>query len=92
MAGSSVGRVGGVERICGLANGRGLGRADPVTRGGSAAPSLIGRPVGDHGSSAEDTYCPVSTCPDFRVNVYRMGELAGLSFVAGAGLPVRHVS
>jgi hypothetical protein len=46
--------------------------------------SLIGRPVGEHGSSATDTDRPVSTCPDFRVNVYQMGELARLSFVAGA--------
>jgi hypothetical protein len=54
--------------------------------------SAIGRPVGDHGSSASDACCLVSTCPDSRVNVYQMGEPARLSFVAGAGLPVRHVS
>jgi amidase len=38
-----------------------------------------------------DAYCLVSTCPDFRINVYQMCKLAKLSFVAGAELPKRYL-
>lgn len=38
-----------------------------------------------------DAYCLVSTCPDFRINVYQMCKLARLSFVAGAELPKRYI-
>src|SRR5262249_62345503 len=38
-----------------------------------------------------DAYCLVSTCPDFRINVYQMCKLAKLSFVAGEELPKRYV-
>jgi amidase len=31
-----------------------------------------------------DAYCLVSTCPDFRINVYQMCKIGKLSFVAGA--------
>lgn len=34
-----------------------------------------------------DAYCLVSTCPDFRINVYQMCDIAKLSFVAGAEIP-----
>jgi acetamidase/formamidase len=47
--------------------------------------------VSDYGFSAADAYCLVSTCPDFRINVYQMCKLAKLSFVAGAELPKRYV-
>jgi acetamidase/formamidase len=48
--------------------------------------------VNDYGFSAEDAYFIVSTCPDFRVNVYQMCRLHKLSFVAGAELPVRYLN
>ncbi len=38
-----------------------------------------------------DAYCLVSTCPDFRINVYQMCKIGKLSFVAGAELPKRYV-
>jgi amidase len=47
--------------------------------------------IGEHGYSPTDAYCLVSTCPDFRINVYQMCKLAKLSFVAGAELPKRYV-
>jgi acetamidase/formamidase len=47
--------------------------------------------IGDFGLSPVDAYCLVSTCPDFRINVYQMCKLGKLSFVAGAELPKRYV-
>jgi acetamidase/formamidase len=38
-----------------------------------------------------DAYCLVSTCPDFRINVYQMCKIGKLSFVAGAEIPKRYV-
>jgi acetamidase/formamidase len=52
---------------------------------------LIEWMVSDFGFSAADAYCLVSTCPDFRINVYQMCKLAKLSFVAGAELPRRYL-
>jgi acetamidase/formamidase len=52
---------------------------------------LIDWLVQEHGFNATDAYCLVSTCPDFRINVYQMCKLAKLSFVAGAELPKRYV-
>src|SRR5205085_8572398 len=39
-----------------------------------------------------DAYCLVSTCPDFRINVYQMCKIAKLNFVAGAEIPKRYLS
>jgi acetamidase/formamidase len=39
-----------------------------------------------------DAYCLISTCPDFRINVYQMCKIGKLSFVAGAEIPKRYVS
>lgn len=47
--------------------------------------------VAEHGLSATEAYCLVSTCPDFRVNVYQMCKIGKLSFVAGAELPKKYV-
>src|SRR5262245_3822983 len=47
--------------------------------------------ISDYGFSPTDAYCLVSTCPDFRINVYQMCKLAKLNFVAGAELPKRYV-
>lgn len=47
--------------------------------------------ITDYGFTPTDAYCLVSTCPDFRINVYQMCKLAKLSFVAGAELPKRYL-
>jgi amidase len=47
--------------------------------------------ITDYRLTPTDAYCLVSTCPDFRINVYQMCKLAKLSFVAGAELPKRYV-
>lgn len=47
--------------------------------------------VSDHGYTPVDAYCLVSTCPDFRINVYQMCKIGKLSFVAGAQLPKRYL-
>jgi acetamidase/formamidase len=47
--------------------------------------------IGEYGFSPTDAYCLVSTCPDFRINVYQMCKIGKLSFVAGAELPKRYV-
>lgn len=38
-----------------------------------------------------DAYCLVSTCPDFRINVYQMCKVGKLSYVAGAEIPKRYI-
>ncbi len=50
---------------------------------------LIDWLVTDYGFSPTDAYCLVSTCPDFRINVYQMCKVAKLSYVAGAEIPRR---
>ncbi len=45
--------------------------------------------VTEYGFSPTDAYCLVSTCPDFRINVYQMCKIGKLSFVAGAEIPRR---
>ncbi len=47
--------------------------------------------ITDYGLSPTDAYCLVSTCPDFRINVYQMCKIGKLSFVAGAELPKRYL-
>lgn len=47
--------------------------------------------IADYGFTATDAYCLVSTCPDFRINVYQMCRLGKLSYVAGAELPKRYL-
>jgi acetamidase/formamidase len=46
----------------------------------------------DYGLSPTDAYCLVSTCPDFRINVYQMCKIGKLSFVAGAEIPRKYMS
>jgi amidase len=47
--------------------------------------------ITDFGFSPTDAYCFVSTCPDFRINVYQMCKIGKLSFVAGAEIPKRYI-
>jgi acetamidase/formamidase len=55
----------------------------------TATVNLMDWLIAEYGFSPTDAYCLVSTCPDFRINVYQMCKLGKLSFVAGAELPKR---
>jgi acetamidase/formamidase len=57
----------------------------------TATIELIDWLVTDHGFSATDAYCLVSTCPDFRINVYQMCKIGKLSFVAGAEIAKKYL-
>ena len=46
--------------------------------------------ITEYGFTPTDAYCLVSTCPDFRINVYQMCKLAKLNFVAGAEIPKKY--
>ena len=47
--------------------------------------------ISDYGFSPTDAYCLVSTCPDFRINIYQMCKIGRLDFVAGAEIPRRYL-
>jgi acetamidase/formamidase len=47
--------------------------------------------ISEHGFSAVDAYCLVSTCPDFRINVYQMCRIRNLRPVAGAEIPKKYL-
>jgi acetamidase/formamidase len=47
--------------------------------------------IADHGFTPTDAYCLVSTCPDFRINVYQMCKIGKLSYVAGAEIPKKYL-
>jgi acetamidase/formamidase len=58
----------------------------------TATINLIDWLVSDYHFSPTDAYCVVSTCPDFRINVYQMCKLGKLNYVAGAELPKRYLA
>jgi amidase len=47
--------------------------------------------IAEYGFTPTDAYCLVSTCPDFRINVYQMCKIGKLSFVAGAEIPRKYL-
>ncbi len=47
--------------------------------------------ITEHGFTPTDAYCLVSTCPDFRINIYQMCKIGKLSYVAGAEIPKRYL-
>ncbi len=57
----------------------------------TATVNLIDWLVTDFGFTPTDAYCLVSTCPDFRINVYQMCRVGKLAYVAGAELPRRYL-
>jgi amidase len=57
----------------------------------TATVNLIDWLTADFAFTPTDAYCLVSTCPDFRINVYQMCKIAKLSFVAGAEIPKRYL-
>ena len=48
--------------------------------------------ITDYNFTPTDAYCLVSTCPDFRINVYQMVKIAGLRYVAGAEISKKIIS
>lgn len=48
--------------------------------------------ITDFGYTPTDAYCLVSTCPDFRINVYQMCKIGKLNYVAGAEIPKKYAS
>ena len=57
----------------------------------TATKHLIEWLVTEYNFTPTDAYCLVSTCPDFRINVYQMCNIAKLSFVAGAEIPLKYI-
>jgi acetamidase/formamidase len=47
--------------------------------------------ITEHRFSPTDAYCLVSTCPDFRINVYQMCKIGKLNYVAGAEIPKKYL-
>ena len=47
--------------------------------------------ITEYGFTPTDAYCLVSTCPDFRINVYQMCKIAKLQYVAGAEIPKKYI-
>jgi acetamidase/formamidase len=57
----------------------------------TATVNLMAWLIADYGFTPTDAYCFVSTCPDFRINVYQMCKLGKLNYVAGAEVPKRYL-
>ncbi len=57
----------------------------------TATVNLIDWLITEHNFTPADAYCLVSTCPDFRINVYQMCKLGKLNYVAGAEIPKRYL-
>jgi acetamidase/formamidase len=58
----------------------------------TATVNLMDWLIADYGFSPTDAYCFVSTCPDFRINVYQMCKLGKLNYVAGAEVPKKYLT
>jgi amidase len=58
----------------------------------TATTHLMDWMISEFGLSAVDAYCLVSTCPDFRINVYQMCRIRNLRPVAGAEIPKIYLS
>ena len=57
----------------------------------TATINLIDWLVREWSFTPTEAYCLVSTCPDFRINVYQMCRLGKLNYVAGAELPRKYL-
>ena len=47
--------------------------------------------IDSYGFTPTDAYCFVSTCPDFRINIYQMCKIGKLNYVAGAEIPKKYL-
>jgi len=45
----------------------------------------------DYGYDEREAYLLIGTCPDFRINVYQMVDIPGMSYTAGAELPKKYL-
>jgi acetamidase/formamidase len=57
----------------------------------SATVALMDILIREHNFTPTDAYCLVSTCPDFRINVYQMVRIGKLAYVAGAEIPKKYL-
>ena len=57
----------------------------------TAIVNLMAWMIEDYGFSPTDAYCLVSSCPDFRINIYQMVRMEKLNCVAGAEIPRRYL-
>ncbi len=57
----------------------------------TATINLIDWLITDYGFTPSDAYCLISTCPDFRINVYQMVKMGKLNCVTGAEIPRRYL-
>jgi acetamidase/formamidase len=57
----------------------------------TATTNLMDWLITDYGFTPTDAYCLVSTCPDFRINIYQMVKIGKLSYVAGAEISKKHL-
>jgi acetamidase/formamidase len=57
----------------------------------TATINLIDWLITDYGFTPSDAYCLISTCPDFRINVYQMVKMSKLNCVTGAEIPKRYL-
>jgi acetamidase/formamidase len=57
----------------------------------SATINLMDWLISEYELTPKDAYCLVSTCPDFRINVYQMVKMAKLNSVAGAEIPIKYL-
>lgn len=57
----------------------------------TATINLIDWLITEYSFTPKDAYCLVSTCPDFRINVYQMCKLGKLNPVAGAEIPKHYL-
>ncbi len=48
--------------------------------------------IADYGVAPTDAYCLITTCPNFRINVYQMCKIGKLSYVAGAEIPTKYLN
>ena len=55
----------------------------------TATINLMDWMISDYDMTPTEAYCLVSTCPDFRINIYQMCKVAKLSYVAGAEISKR---
>lgn len=58
----------------------------------TATINLIDWLIADYGFTPTDAYCIVSTCPDFRINVYQMCKIRKLCYVAGAEIAKKYLA
>ena len=47
--------------------------------------------ISEYNLTPKDSYCLISACPDFRINVYQMCKLGKLNYVAGAEILKRYL-